>query len=322
MSVPKFRGIIPPVATIFSDTGKLDYQGMGRLMDTLIDAGTDGLFILGSSGEFSQMSAEQRKEVAEFTVQHVNKRVPVLVGTGSNSTREAISLTKHAQDIGADGVIVVNPSYWVLREENLFRHYCEIAESTQLPMMLYNFPDLTGQDLSPDFVLRLVEKYPNVVGIKETVDQAGHIREMIIKVKRQYPHFSVFCGYDDHLLNTLTLGGDGAIPASCNFAPELTVGIYRAFINGEFSRAIELHRRLSVVPLLYKIDSPFANVIKEAIRLCGLSVSTYTLPPTRQLSAEQIVEIRKVLEQAGLTSSSKMFDSTYSEMDLGSFVEV
>lgn len=296
----KFYGIIPPVPTIFNESLELDRRGMGKLIDFLIEEGVNGLFFLGSGGEFNHMSFEERKQVASFATDYVKGRVPVLIGTGGTNTREKIALNRHAKEIGADGVVIINPYYWPLTEENLLAHYGEIAENTEIPILLYNFPDLTGQDLSPDIVLKLVDRYPNIVGIKETVDSAGHIREMILKVKNKHPHFSVMAGFDDHLLNTLALGGDGAISASGNFAPELSIGIYRAFQTGNYEKAIEIHKKLAFLPLMYKLDSPFVNVVKEAIKLRGLDVSTYVLPPARTLSAEKKRELVDILKKASV----------------------
>lgn len=300
MEMQKFSGIIPPVSTIFTETGKLDEQGTGRVIDYLIQAGVNGLFFLGTGGEFSQMSVEQRKEVAEFAIKYVAGRVPVLIGTGSTSTAEVISLSLHAQKYQADGVVVINPYYWALSEENLYHHYAKVAEAIDLPILLYNFPKLTGQDLSPEFVKRLATSYKNIVGIKETVDEAGHIREMVLKVKSERPDFSVFAGFDDHLFNTLALGGDGAISASANFAPQLTVGIYQAWQESDYSRALELHKQLAPLPLMYKLASPFVSVVKEAMVLSGIDVSTYVLPPASQLSEEKRAELQSILTMAGL----------------------
>lgn len=218
----KFHGIIPPVCTIFDETGDLDRNGMGKLIDFLIKSKVDGLFFLGSVGEFSQMSSDERKAVAEFAIEYVDGRLPVLIGTGSSNTREAIELSLHSKKHGADGVVIINPYYWSLSEENLYKHYARIAEKVQLPILLYNFPTITGQDLNPEIVLKLAKSHSNIVGIKDTVDSAGHIRETILTVKAERSDFAVFAGFDDHLWNTLSLGGDGCISASTNFAPELT----------------------------------------------------------------------------------------------------
>lgn len=295
-----FKGIIPPVPTIFDEQHQFDSAGMGRVIDQLIDAGVDGLLFLGTGGEFSQMNSSQRKEVAAFTTEHVNGRVPVLIGTGGTSTDEVIDLSLHAKEAGADGVVVINPYFWPLSEENLYRHYSTICKAVDLPVLLYNFPNFTGQDLSPDFVVKLVSAHSNVVGIKETIDEAGHIREMILKVKAVQPAFSVFSGFDDHLLNTLALGGDGAISASANFAPELTGGIYKAWKNGDYETAVKLHRQLAPVPLMYKIISPFVGVIKEAMVMRGQAISTETLAPALPLTQQQKAEVKDILQKARL----------------------
>lgn len=300
MEKQKFKGVIPPVSTIFTETGKLDEKGTGLVIDFLINGGVNGLFFLGTGGEFSQMAVEQRKQVAEFAIQYVAGRVPVLIGTGSTSTEEVIELSTHAKEHGADGVVVINPYYWPLSEGNLYNHYAKIAESVELPIVLYNFPNLTGQDLSPNFVKRLAADYENIIGIKETVDEAGHIREMILKVKSVRPDFAVFAGFDDHLFNTLALGGDGAISASVNYAPQLAVGIYQAWQKEDYAHALKLHRQLAPLPLMYQLASPFVSVIKEAMVLCGLNVSTHVLPPATKLNDEKKEELKSILASAGL----------------------
>lgn len=201
-----FEGIIPPISTVFDSEKQFDEIGMGKLIDQHISEGVDGLLVLGSGGEFSQMSFEMRKEVASFSISYVDKRVPVIIGTGSSSTQESILLSQHAQNEGADGVMIINPYYWALPEESLHNHYLTISKNIDIPILLYNFPDLTGQDLSPDFVFNLVSQAENIVGIKETVDSIGHVREMITKIKKEHPDFKIFAGLDDHLLNTLQMG--------------------------------------------------------------------------------------------------------------------
>jgi 4-hydroxy-tetrahydrodipicolinate synthase len=300
MMKANFHGIIPPVSIILDNNGKLDEKGMATVIDFLIDAKVDGLFFLGSGGEFSQMSTEQRMEIAEYTTKYVAGRVPVLIGTGSSSTDEAVLLSQHAEKVGADGVVIINPYYWTLTEENLIEHYGDIAEAVNLPVFLYNFPTLTGQDLTPDFVLKLVERYDNIVGIKETIDSIAHIENMIATVKSKYPDFTVFAGFDNHLFNTLSLGGDGAICASVNFAPEIAVGVYKAFRENELETAMSLHQRIAALPRMYNLDSPFIGVVKEAMKLRGLDIPTYVLPPTRELNEEKKERLKAILQEVDL----------------------
>ncbi|UOQ44287.1 dihydrodipicolinate synthase family protein [Halobacillus salinarum] len=293
----RFHGVIPPVPTILYKNGQLDKAGMGNLIDFLIHSRVDGLFFLGSGGEFSQMSKELRKEAAEFVIQYTNGRIPVLIGTGTPGTLETIELSLHASEAGADGVVVINPYYFPLTENSLYQHFAEVAENVDLPIILYNFPELTGRDLSPELVSQLAQAYPNIVGIKDTVQSVGHTRELIVSVKKKREDFAVFSGYDDHFLNTLSLGGDGSIPLTASFAPELSVGIYDSFKQGDYQQMINFHKNLARLPLLYKLDSPFMNVAKEAIKLRGIEVSTDVLPPVRSLSQEKIDQIEDIVSQ-------------------------
>lgn len=291
-----FKGVIPPVVTIVNDDGKFDPQGQGKLIDFLIESGVHGLFFLGTTGEFSQMTVAERKEIAEYCVRYVDGRLPVLIGTGSTSTREAIELSLHSQKIGADGVVVINPYFWKLEEEFLYQHFSDIARALDIPVILYDFPGLTGQSLSTELVAQLAENHPNIVGIKQSVTDVAPYREMILQIKSKFPKFTVLVGFDDHLLNHLTLGGDGVVPGSANFIPHLTVDLYHAFIQKDYEKVITLQRKVAVIPKIYQIASPFVGVAKEGMKLVGLDVSTHVLPPTRKLNEQQLIELKSILK--------------------------
>ena len=293
-------GIIPPVSTIFTADGQFDKPGTAALIDDMIAAGVDGLFFLGSGGEFSQLTADERKAIAAFAIAHVDRRVPVLIGTGGTNARETIELSQHAQQAGADGIVVINPYYWKVSEPNLIRYFQQVAESVTLPVLLYNFPALSGQDLTPALVKTLADSRSNIVGIKDTIDSVAHLRSMIETVKSAHPHFSVLCGYDDHLFNTLLLGGDGAISASGNFAPQISVKLLQAFRDGNLAEAARYHQTLLQIPQLYQLDTPFVNVIKEAIVLCGRPISTHVLPPSSPLDEAKKRQLKTLLQQLRL----------------------
>ena len=295
-----FTGIIPPVSTIFTADGQFDKQGTAALIDDLIKAGVDGLFFLGSGGEFSQLGAEERKTIAQFAIDHVDRRVPVLIGTAGTNARETIELSQHAQQAGADGIVVINPYYWKVSEANLIRYFEQVADSVTLPVMLYNFPALTGQDLTLALVKTLADSRSNIVGIKDTIDSVAHLRSMIHTVKGAHPHFTVLCGYDDHLFNTLLLGGDGAISASGNFAPQVSVNLLKAWRDNDVAKAAEYHQTLLQIPQMYQLDTPFVNVIKEAIVLCGRPISTHVLPPASPLDAPRKAQLKTLLQQLKL----------------------
>lgn len=291
----KFKGIIPPVSSTFDNDGNIDNVAMKAVADFLIQKGVDGLFYLGTGGEFSQMNTSQRMALAEAAVAAVEKRVPVLIGVGSPSTDEAVKLAQHAENCGADGIVAINPYYWKVAARNLDDYYHRIASSVSLPVIIYNFPDLTGQDLTPEIVKRLVQQNDNIVGIKDTIDSVGHLRSMINTIKAVQPDFSVFCGYDDHLFNTLLLGGDGAISASANFAPELSVGIYQAWQDDDLATAAMLNKKLLQLPSIYALETPFVSLIKYAMQYVGLPVNTYCLPPIMEASPEAKNKVNELL---------------------------
>lgn len=170
-----FKGIMPALVTPFDEEGELDFRATGAILDRHIEAGVDGMVALGSTGEFSHLEGGERRYFAEKVAELVNGRVPLIVGVGSSGTREAISLAQHAEKSGADAVVAVSPFYWKVGEEALFRHFANISESVSIPTLIYNFPMLTGVELSPALIRRIAEECPNVAGIKDTVQVYTHI---------------------------------------------------------------------------------------------------------------------------------------------------
>ncbi|PKU23516.1 dihydrodipicolinate synthase family protein [Telmatospirillum siberiense] len=295
------KGVIPPVPTIVDGQGNLDETGMGKVIDRLVASDVQGLLFLGSGGEFCHMGTPLRKEVAEFVISHVNGRLPVLIGVGAPGTAEVVDLGRHARENGADGVLVINPYYALLSQEHLEYHYRTIAERLDLPIFLYNFPALTGQDINIPLIQSLAKSCPNIVGIKDTVDTISHTRSIITTVKAERSDFMVFAGFDEYLLDNLILGGDGAIPASSNIAPEICCGIHRAVEARDMETAITLQRRLAQLVRLYALEPAHFGVIKEAMRMMGLDISTAPLPPITVLSEEKKTILRTILERSGLS---------------------
>ncbi|HXP95608.1 MAG TPA: dihydrodipicolinate synthase family protein [Telmatospirillum sp.] len=296
-NAPLFRGTISPVPTIWTTEGQLDPVGMGNMLDFVINGGADVVFCCGSAGEFSQMNDAQRREVAEFTVKHVAGRIPVLVGIASCSTDMAIEFGLHAKKIGADGVVAVNPFYAILLPDNIALHFRRLAAALDLPIILYNFPALTGQDLSPAMILSLARECPNIVGVKDTTDTSRHIRDVIAAVKPVRPDFGVYAGFDEYMLETLIMGGDGGFPSALNFAPHIPVGLWKAFQAKDGAKLIELQRLLCLCPPMFSLESPFYAVVKEAAKLAGVKISTHVLPPAVPLSDAKRDKVKETLRQ-------------------------
>jgi 2-dehydro-3-deoxy-D-pentonate aldolase len=299
-SCANIRGVIPPVPTVVDEDGMLDRAGMAELLDRLIHSEVNGLLILGTGGEFCHMSSAFRREVCEFAVEHVAGRRPVLVNIGAPATSEVIDLGRHAASAGVRAALAINPYYTPVTGEGLYRHYRSIAEAVDIPLLLYNFPALTGEDLSIDVVKRIALSCPTVVGIKDSVENFAHTRLLITEVKSVRPDFKVFSGYDEYLLHALLIGGDGGFPATANFAPDICCGIYRAVQERDFDCVVKLQTRLARLSKIYGLDTPFFGLVKEAIRLTGSGISTAVLPPALSPSEETKAKLVEVLTQAGV----------------------
>lgn len=262
----KFHGIIPPLVTWFDEHGRFDKEANLALVDNLIENGVHGLLLLGSTGEFSLLTPQERMQYAENMLDHIRSRVPVLVGIGSTSFDVTCKLAKHAEACGANGVLVMAPYYWNHTEHTLYRYFACLAEKISLPLFLYNIPQLVGQPLSVDLVARLAADYPQIAGIKETVNDLGEIRKKVMRVKTIRPDFLVFSAFDEHLLPGLELGADGAVNGTSLFDPALSVALYKHFLQKNFQKAIilqqELNRRMSV----YELTKPMYLGLKAAVR--------------------------------------------------------
>lgn len=295
-----FHGVIPPVMTLFTDDGRFDRDAQARLIDRLVVSGVHGLFFLGSAGEMANLSVEQRFEIAEFCLAHTAGRLPTLIGISQPGTNDTIRIGRHAKEHGATGVVAINPYYAALSDEAIYRYFRDTAEAVGLPLMIYNFPGVTKQDLSPELVLRLALDCPLIVGLKDTVDTLSHIRRAIHLIKPQRPDFKVFAGYDEYLFGTLIMGGDGCVPASANFAPQLTCGIYEAFHRGDYAAVVGFQEKLVHIPALYTLEVPFYAVVKEAMRMCGQTLSAAVQPPAGPVAPQNLPVIRDALTRAGL----------------------
>ncbi|KKI92060.1 dihydrodipicolinate synthase [Bacillus sp. SA1-12] len=261
----KFHGIIPPVVTLFDESGNLDLDINRKYLNELLNHYVHGILLMGSSGEFSSLTSKERKLYVEEMIKFINKRVPVLVGIGHTSLNEVLELSSHAREQGADGLLVVNPYYWKLSDEQLYQFFSIVAENTELPVLLYNIPSLTGQSLSVDLVKRLASNHTNICGIKETIHDFGHIREMMTELSKVREDFLVFSAFDEHLLPALMIGSAGSINGSSVFAPEISVALYEEYKNGNLVEAEKNHKILSKLMEIYTICPTFFTPMKEAV---------------------------------------------------------
>src|SRR5262249_45585858 len=219
----QIRGIIPPLVTPMQSNEDIDIPRLRSFIDHLIGKGVHGVFVLGTTGECYALDEREKQAIIATAVEHVNKRVPVFAGTGAETTREAIRITKIAEKEGADGVSVITPYFILPSQQELVDHYRRIAEQTALPIVLYSNPATCGGlKIEPETVARLAES-PNIRGIK---DSSGDLQYFIETVRLVPEHFGCLMGRDTLICASLIFGGKGAVPASCNIAPDYCVAIY------------------------------------------------------------------------------------------------
>jgi len=291
----QIRGIIPPVATPMQANEDLDLPRLRWFLDHLIREGVHGVFVLGTNSEFYALDEHEKQQVIATAVEHVRKRVPVFAGTGAESTREAVRLTKMAEREGAQGVSIITPYFISPTQQEIFDHYRRIAESTSLPVILYNNPSTCGGiKIDIDTVARLAQ-IPNILGIKDSSGDLQNTNEYVRVVPER---FSVMQGRDTLIYPSLLFGARGAVPASANVAPGLAVEIYEAFQRGDHAAAKAAQLRLNPVRLsLNLVTAP--GGVKAALDLLGMSLGP-SRAPIAPLSPEKREKMQSALGQAGL----------------------
>ena len=233
-----FRGVFTALITPFTDYGTVDYTALRALVEHQIECGVDGLVPCGTTGESPTLSHEEHDRVIAKVIQFAGGRVPVIAGTGSNATNEAIRLSQHAEDAGVDAVLLVNPYYNKPNQEGLYRHFKAIADSVTIPCILYNIKGRTGVNLATDTLMRLEAECPNIVAVKEA---SGDMNQMKDVISRRQNGFSVLSGDDSLALELIRNGGDGVISVASNIFPvEMTKMVHLA-LGGHFDRAEKLN---------------------------------------------------------------------------------
>jgi 4-hydroxy-tetrahydrodipicolinate synthase len=301
-----FSGLMPAMVTPFDERGEVDLVATEAVIERFIEAGVDGISPLGSTGEFSHLTGEERKRFAEEVVRIVAGRVPLVVGVGAAGTKEMVELARHAESAGADAVLVVSPFYWKVGEEALFKHFATVAESVDVPVVIYNLPMLTGIDLSPSLIARIAAECPNVSGLKDTVTEYFHTVGALREAKRVRPDFSVLSGWEDLILPSLLAGADGSICAFANVAPELFVNLVRSAQDGDLERAAELHRRVLTLVTLGAYSDPAIGAIKLAMNKLGVPVSPVVRGPGLPVPEEAHEKVEGVLREVGLLTAREV----------------
>ena len=281
--------------TPLTSKGEVNEKALRKLIDFLIDGGSHGIFVIGTTGEFYGLSPEEKRDLMLITVDQVKGRVPVYVGTGAVTTRECIMLNRIAEECKADAVSVLTPMFINPSQEELSRHYKEIAEATSLPIILYNNLPKTGVTITPATVERLAE-IDNIVGIKDSTGDMTNAAEYIRRTKGK--NFYVLMGRDTLIHACLCYGGNGSIAACANVAPRLVADIYDRYVAGDIKGSLDAQLTLAPLRLAFTLGS-FPTVIKESLELIGIEAGP-CMAPVGPMSAEEKQELKRTLEQMGI----------------------
>ena len=289
-----FEGTFTPIVTPFRADGSIDLRALGDLVEWQIDSRIDGLVPCGSTGESATLSPDEHVSVIRHVVEVAAGRVPVIAGTGSNSTREAIEFTLHARDLGADGALLISPYYNKPTQDGIFLHYRKIAEDTGFPLIVYNIPGRTASRIEPETLARL-SRVANIVGLKESGADLVKTAETIAQSE---PSFVVLSGDDALTLPMLSIGARGVISTVANVAPQQTASIVRAYLGGDLARARAVHYELlPLMQALFIETNPIP--VKETMALMGMIEPEFRLPMCRMSEANR-ARLSAVLEPFGL----------------------
>lgn len=270
-----FEGSGVALVTPFKKNGEINFERLGQLIEFHIENNTDALIVCGTTGESATMTHEEKFSVFDYTVKKANGRIPVIAGTGTNNTKDAVEMSMMAEVIGVDGLLVVTPYYNKATQEGLITHYAEIASSVRLPIIVYNVPSRTGVNVKPDTISEL-SKIPNIVGVKEASGDISQILEIASKVPE---NFYIYSGNDDQIVPIMSLGGKGVISVLANVFPKETHDMCEAYKMGDVNRARELQIKYSnFIKLLFSEVNPIP--VKAAMKELGMDCGIPRLPLT------------------------------------------
>ncbi|WGU94461.1 2,4-dihydroxyhept-2-ene-1,7-dioic acid aldolase [Paenibacillus dendritiformis] len=270
----RLRGSISPIVTPFDSNNQVDLQAMSGLIEWHLESGSHGISVTGTTGEPSSLTLAEREMIMEHVIRTVNQRVPVVPGTGSTNHEEALHLTKLAQEMGADAALVIVPYYNRPNQQALYQHFRTIADSVDIPIILYNIPGRTGVNLEVSTLARLVEDCDNIVGIKESNKDFEHVNRVLHRCGRD---FLLYSGIELLCYPMLAIGGAGHVAATANVAPKEVAELYNRWTAGDVEGAVELHYHLLTLnDVLFKDTNPVP--VKTALGMMGKINPAVRLP--------------------------------------------
>lgn len=296
MKNPYFGRLLTAMVTPFNADGSVNYEKAADLAEWLINNGSDGLVVAGSTGEAATMNAEEKLELFRVVVNRINKRVPVIAGTGSNNTADSVKMTKMAEAMGVDGALIVGPYYNKPTQEGFYQHFAAVAQSTGLPIIVYNVPGRTASNISPAIVARLAADFENIVAIKEAAGNVAQVAELYSVLPEE---FTIYSGDDGLILPFMSVGATGLISVLSNIGGGILQDVMQAYEDGRVREAAKLNARM--VPLanaMFIETNPIP--VKAAVTLVtGIDAGQPRLPLT-PMEPENKAKMVAVLQEYGL----------------------
>lgn len=289
-----FKGSGVAIVTPFNKEG-VDFESLGKLLDWHIENGTDAIIVCGTTGEASTMTLEERKATIKFTVDKINKRVPVIAGTGNNNTAASIEMSKWAESVGVDALLVITPYYNKTSEKGLVKHFEAIADSVNIPIILYNVPGRTGMNILPETLKKLC-RHKNIAAVKEA---SGNISQ-IAKIKALCgDDLDIYSGNDDQIIPILSLGGIGVISVLANVIPKEVHNMCYEYLNGNVKKALDIQiNSLDLANTLFIETNPIP--VKMAVNLLGMNAGPLRLPLC-EMDENNLNKLKKSMTSYGLT---------------------
>ncbi|MGP1433860.1 MAG: 4-hydroxy-tetrahydrodipicolinate synthase [Catonella sp.] len=291
-----FEGVATALITPLCPDGSVNYSKLEELINKQIEEGVDGLVICGTTGESATLTEREHMDVIAEAVKFVNGRVPVIAGTGSNCTYTSIEMSKEAEDVGADALLLVSPYYNKATAEGMYEHFADTANAVTIPVVLYNIPGRTGVNIEPETVYRLAKDVKNIVAVKEASGNISNIAK--IAALTADLDFDIYSGNDDQVVAVCAMGGKGVISVASHVIPKEMHDMVMSFINGDAKKALDIQNKyLSLINTLFIDVNPIP--VKEAMNLLGYEVGGFRKPLTAMPDAHREI-LKKELINAGL----------------------
>lgn len=287
--------IIVPVVTVFDHSGKPDYEDNRKVAEYLVQSGVDGILVLGSTGEFTELTVAEKRAFLAFYAECVHGRLPLYAGTGSTNFHQTLELSNAVYDMGYQAPLVIGPYYYGMDQEHLFTYYDTLAKHLRGNLYIYNYPARSGHSIAAGTVRALVERNPNIVGIKDTVAEVGHTNQ-ICRAMEGLP-FEVYSGFDDQFFYNLVSGGCGSIGGLANVVPDIWSDLIGSVNRGDLGRGVRLSGLLNRLMPIYEMGSSCSLLFKKLLVHRGVEISPKAIFPFDESDSAAFEVVRRLLDQ-------------------------